>query len=267
MHLHGAPWENSWAEYRRIAWAAWKKGFKIICFTEHGPRFDHRSPFRSLYLNELDKYFAVLEEIRLEFTDELEVLFGLELDYNERMHEYYQRLLPKLPLDFVFGSLHSLKDWQTELHEDFPFTSLAGNNSRELYEIYFRELENAAKTGLFDAIAHPDYIKKALPHLNMTKPSGLTELYTDSTRVLSACGIAVELNTKGTIYSDVGEYFPDDDFLRACLQAGTPVTIGSDAHDFKMMGFGVEEGILHLKNLGFKQINIWRNRQKHSLDL
>ena len=143
LHVHGAPWENSWAGYRRAVWYGWKAGLDIIGICEHGPRFNHRVPFRSLHLSELDKYFDILEEIRLEFAGEIEVLFGIELDYNENMAGYYQDLLPRFPLDYIVGSLHTVRDWVIDLPGSFEESSLAGLDALSLYEVYFEELKNA----------------------------------------------------------------------------------------------------------------------------
>lgn len=267
LHVHGAPWENSWAAYRRAVWYGWKAGLEVIGICEHGPRFNHRVPFRSLYLSELDKYFDILEEIRLEFAGEIEVLFGLELDYNEKTAEYYRDILPRFPLDYVAGSLHTVRDWVADLPGSFQESSLAGLDAKGLYEVYFQEMKNAAKTGLFSFIAHPDFVKKALPHLKMEKPQDLTGIYRDAAAMLSACETGIEINTRGRILSDVGEYYPSDEFLRLCSQAGVPLTIGSDAHDPKMTGSEVEEAALHAKKLGYRELSVWRKKKRYSITL
>lgn len=267
LHTHGTPWNQGWAGYRRIVWAGWKAGLDVIGISEHGPRFNHQVPFRSLYLSELDKYFDILEEIRLEFIGEIEVLFGLELDYNERMAEYYADLLPKLPLDYVIGSLHTVNDWIVEMPETLRASSLRRKDAYGLYEGYFAEMKDAAKTELFNFIAHPDFVKKALPHLNMVKPGGLAGIFEDAAKMLAACDVGIEINTRGKILSDVGEYYPDDEFLTACRKAGVPLTFGSDAHEPKMVANGIPEAVAHADSIGFSEYSIWRKRERYTAPL
>jgi histidinol-phosphatase (PHP family) len=133
----------------------------------------------------------------LEFVDETEVLMGLELDYNEKMVAYYKDLLPRLPLDFVVGSIHSVSDWVIDLPDSFAQSSLRGLDANGIYQAYFLELQNAAKSGLFHFLAHPDFVKKALPLLKMSKPKDLSPLFRETADILSACEVGIEINTYG----------------------------------------------------------------------
>ena len=268
LHIHGAPWlaDNDWASYRLSVWNAWNAGCEYIGVSEHGPRFNHRAPFRSIYFSEFDRYFNTLEEIRLEFAGAAEVLSGLELDYNERMLEHYRDLLPKLPLDYIIGSVHTLKDWMMGLDGSFQKSSLAGADSYQLYDLYLAMIREAAKSGMFDFIGHPDYLKKFLPALGMSKPQGLLPMYRQTVEMLKACDVGVELNLSG-VKSPAGEYYPDDDFLLECARANIPLTIGSDSHDIVSAGLGIEEGLKHAIQLGFSKIHIWRKRERIALDI
>lgn len=262
LHIHGVPWQSGWANYRRTVWQGWQNGLHIVGVSEHGPRFNHRVPFRSLHLAELDKYFDILEEIRLEFAGEIEVLFGLELDYNERMAEYYDKLLPRLPLDYVIGSIHSVDDWIPEIPETYQSSIYAGKTAKQLYQAYFGKLLEAAKSGLFDFLAHPDLVKKALPHLQMRKPDNLQPLYSETAKMLAVCDVGVEINTRGKLLPDVGEFYPDGEFLSECRRAGVPLTIGSDAHQYQNVGSGIEEAFQYAQKLGFSEVSIWRKRER-----
>lgn len=266
LHIHGAPWENDWAAYRRSVWHAWRAGCEYIGISEHGPRFNHRAPYRSLYFCEFDRYFDTLDEIKLEFKGAAEVLTGLELDYNEWMVEHYRDLLPELPLDFIVGSVHTVKDWVMGVDDSFEESSLSGLDSAGVYEAYFEELMNAARTGLFDFIAHPDLVKRYLPRLGFAYPANPAPIYQRAVEMLRACEVGIEINTRGLL-SAAGEYYPNDDFLRECAHAGIPLTIGSDSHDMVSAGLGVAEAMAHAWRIGFKQIHIWRKRERVALNI
>jgi len=267
LHIHGAPWSNGWANYRRSVWQAWRNGLHIAGLSEHGPRFNYLVPFRSLSLAELDKYFHTIEEIRLEFAGEIEVLSGLELDYNQRMVEYYSNLLPRLPLDYVIGAIHSVEDWIPEIPQSYETSALAGKNAEQLYQAYFQKLTEAAQSGLFDFIAHPDLVKKALPHLGMKKPDNLQTLYQETAKMLAACDVGIEINTRGKLLPDVGEFYPHIDFLTECRRAGVHLTIGSDAHQPQNVGLAVEEAFRLAQSLGFAELSVWRKRKRYVSNL
>ncbi len=228
---------------------------------------NHRVPWRALYFSELDRYFDTLEEIKIEFEGTVEVLIGLEVDYHEGMVERYREILPRLPLDYVVGSIHTVKDWVIDLPGSLGESFLAEKRALEIYQAYFEALQEAARAGLFDYIAHPDFVKKALPHAGMAKPQSLGKLYRETAEILAAGKTGIEINSRGLLLPDVGEYYPDEGFLRECVKAGVPVTIGSDAHDSSRVGEGVAEAVEYASQAGCREVNIWRRREKVSLPI
>lgn len=267
LHIHGAPWSNGWAQYRRSVWNGWKRGLKHIGICEHAPRMNHRVPWRALYFSELDRYFDTMEEIRMEFSGAAETLIGLEVDYHQGMVERYREILPRLPLDYVVGAIHTVKDWVVDLPDSISESSLLGMDAEGLYREYFTALREAARSGLFDYIAHPDFIKKALPHLNLSKPPQTERIYRETAETLAACKVGIEINTRGLILPDVGEYYPEEAFLRECARAGVPVTIGSDAHITDRVGDGVEGAVEYAYAAGYREICIWRKRELIALPI
>ena len=260
-HIHGAPWEYGWANYRRSVWNGWNNGCNIIGIAEHGPRLNHRVPFRSLYFADFDHYFNTIEEIRLEFQGHCDILTGFELDYHPDMVEHYREVLPQLPLDFVIGAVHSIEDWIVDNPVSLKNSSFKDADAYELYHIYFNAVREAAETGLFNFIAHPDMVKKALPHAGMKKPDNLSKLYRETADILKACDTGIEVNTRGLILSDVGEFYPDFEFLSACAQAEVPVTIGSDSHDSNRVGESFEEAVDFIRQAGYKKICYYKSRR------
>jgi histidinol-phosphatase (PHP family) len=266
-HIHGTPWNNSWAGFRRAVWYGWHAGCQYLGVAEHGPRFNHRVPYRSLYLNEFDRYFNTLEEIRLEFQPVCQILVGLELDYNADMIQPYSELLPKLPLDFITGSVHTVEDWVIDMDNSLENSELRGKTPLELYQFYFEAVQSAAKSGLFDFIAHPDFIKKGLGKLRLPKPVNLAKIYRETAEILAIYQIGIEINTRGSILPEVGEFYPDELFLRECFRAGVPITISSDAHQPEAVASGITEAMNLAFDIGYRQISVWKKRERISLDL
>ena len=262
MHIHGAPWEYSWQNYRRSVWQGWKNGCTHIGIAEHAPRMNHIVPYRSLHFAEFDQYFNTIEEIQIEFKGQVEILTGLELDFNDRMTEEYADILPKLPLDFVIGSLHSMGDWIIDLKGSYEESSFRELNPYEICREYFANVKKAAECGLCDFIGHVDIIKFAFAMAGLKRPDNLETIYKDTAEALADNHAGIEINTRGLILEGVDEFYPDFDLLKACVKAGVPITISSDSHDGSRVGENFDKAVKYAKEAGAKEINIWRKRKR-----
>lgn len=243
-------------------WNGWKNGCKVIGVAEHAPRLNHLVPYRSLYFADFDRYFDTMEEIRIEFAGETDVLTGFEIDYHAGMVEHYGKMLPRLPLDFVVGSVHSIDDWIVDLPSSLNESSYKDTSAYELYRVYFAAVREAAKSGLFDFIAHPDLVKKALPHQGMSKPDNLETTFRETAEMLAACDTGIEVNTRGLILSDVGEFYPAPGFLAACAKENVPVTISSDSHDGKRVGDNFQQAVDYIRKTGYRQYCYYKKRKR-----
>lgn len=267
FHIHGSPWTHGWTNYRRSAWNGYQAGCEIIGFAEHAPRMNPELPFKSLYFRDLEKYFDILEEIRVEFAGKLEVFKGLEIDYHEGMVEHYRRLIPELPLDFTAGAVHSVNNWIVDLRDTLSESEYRDADAYELYDVYFQQIQKAAQTGLFDFIVHADYVKKILVHRRWKKPDNLAKIYRETAEILAVHNTGIEINTRGMLLPEVGEYYPDFEFLKSCVQAGVPLTIGSDSHDGRRVGDGFESAVRQAREAGYKALSFWRNRESININL
>ena len=262
MHVHGAPWEYSWQNYRRSVWSGWKNGCSHIGIAEHAPRMNHRVPYRSLYFSELDRYFDTIEEIQIEFRGQVEVLSGLELDFSDKMVEEYREILPQLRLDFVIGSIHSMDDWIIDFKGSFEESSFREVDPAEIYREYFKNVRRAAETGLFNFLGHVDIVKFGLAMAGMKKPDNLGTVYIDTAEALADNRVGIEINSRGLILEGVEEFYPAFDLLKACMKADVPVTISSDSHDSKRVGENFGTAVQYAKEAGYEEISIWRKRER-----
>lgn len=113
-------------------------------------------------------------------------------------------------LDFMIGAVHSVK-------------SLA-SGERDLSRIeddFLAILEKFLKTG-FSALAHPFRIFR-----RAGKPVN-PDLFMPVVKMLKATGTAAELNFHTNT--------PDPLFFKMCIEAGVPLTFGSDSHNLSEIG-------------------------------
>ena len=119
----------------------------------------------------------------------------------------------------------------------------------EVWRRYFETLGEAARSGLFDILAHPDLVK--VWGGERPRPDGdLRRFYELAMEGIAESGVAVEVSTAG-LRKPVGELYParavpgDVRSTRAC-----PIALSSDAHVPDQLGFGYERALELLDALG-----------------
>jgi histidinol-phosphatase (PHP family) len=259
LHTHPSPWRTSWQAFRQFAHQAWKNKLQVLGICEHAPRQNPRVPWRSLYFYEMDRYFQTLEEIRMEFNGQLEVLRGLEVDYHAPILGIIGPLLERYPVDYVAGSVHFVDEWVIDDPKTLKLEPYRNCTPEDLAELYLRRLEEAAHSGLFQVMAHIDYMKKCWGVIG-GKPSNWDSRIRRVAREFKDTGVTVELNTRGWVLPKVGDAYPSREFLEILHEMEVPVTIGSDAHSIERVGDGVQRAMTLLYDIGFREITVFRNR-------
>src|SRR5213079_664248 len=98
----------------------------------------------------------------------------------------------------------------------------------KVWRRYFETLGEAARSGMFDILAHPDLLKVWGP--DRPRPEGdLRRFYDLAMDGIAESDVAIEVSTAG-LRKPVGEIYPAPAFLEMCLEAGRPVALSSDAH-------------------------------------
>jgi histidinol-phosphatase (PHP family) len=133
-----------------------------------------------------------------------------------------------------------------------------GRSADEVWRDYFQTLGAAARTGLFDILAHPDLVK--VWGGERPRPDGdLRRYYELALDGIAESGIAVEVSTAG-LRKPVGELYPAPAFLEMCLEAGAGVALSSDAHRPEDVGAGYEHALALLEELGVSELCVFERR-------
>jgi len=127
----------------------------------------------------------------------------------------------------------------------------------QVYEEYFRLVQEAALSGLFDVMAHPDLIKK----FGYKPKDDPQPLYEKTVEVFKDAGVCIEVNTSG-LRKPVKEIYPNRGCLKICLENHIPVTLGSDAHQPKEVGRDLEKALSLLKSVGYKELTLFTERKR-----
>jgi histidinol-phosphatase (PHP family) len=237
--------------HKKMTRTAVKKGFDEIGFSDHFCiNHDCKWAVNSDGIHLLQKS---VEEMKKMFGDKIEILFGLEVDYFPGKEKEIREALEPFSFDYVMGSIHFLDDW----NYDTDRSRYDQYDNDFVYNWYFKELQKAASSGLFDVMAHPDLIKK----FQIWPNSSQQELYRETAKVFADAGVAYEVNTSG-VDRPCGEFFPGKEFMKALFDAGVPVTMGSDSHNSKQIGRYFDEAVILLKNIGYKNLVRFSRRNK-----
>jgi histidinol-phosphatase (PHP family) len=245
--------ENA-ANYRTVAE---ERGIAELGVAEHVYRFTQaldvwqHELWRDSARDDLDAYCAFVRE-------ETDLKLGIEADFVPGREDRMAELLAGRDWDYVVGSIHFVGDFALD-YDRYDIWS-AGRSPDRVWSTYFEWLGEAAATGLFDILAHPDLVK----HWGRERPwpeRDLRSFYERAMDGLAASGIAVEVSTAG-LRKPVGELYPSRAFLEMALDAGCPVALSSDAHRPDELGRDFERALELLDDLGVRELAVFERRER-----
>jgi histidinol-phosphatase (PHP family) len=245
------------ANVERYRAAANERGIVELGVSEHVYRFEQalevwRHPFwRENACDDLDAYCEFVGE-------QTDLRLGIEADFVHGGEDRMANLLEARPFDYVVGSVHFLRDEAVDM-EDYGVWE-SGRGAEEIWRRYFETLGEAARSGLFDVLAHPDLVKvwgreRPLP------PGDLRHYYELAVDGIAESGIAVEVSTAG-LRKRAGEMYPAPAFLELCVQAGAPVALSSDAHRPEEVGADYEQALELLSRVGVTELCVFEGRSR-----
>jgi histidinol-phosphatase (PHP family) len=195
-----------------------------------------------------------------EFVRGTPLRLGIECDYIPGAEERTAALLEARDLDYVVGSVHFIGEGDAAIdHKGFDVWE-GGGDADEVWRRYFAMLADAASSGLFDILAHPDLVKvwgRATP-LPDRDPRAY---YEPAVEAIAESGIAVEISTAG-IRKPVGELYPSRQFAEMCVEAGASFALSSDAHLPEQIGFEYDRAVQFMDELGIGELCVFEQRQR-----
>jgi histidinol-phosphatase (PHP family) len=183
---------------------------------------------------------------------------GIEADFVPGHEEQLAELLGGYDFDYVVGAVHFLREEAVDMDSYSVWD--AGRSPEEIWRGYFQTLGEAAASGLFDVLAHPDLVK--VWGRGRPRPDGdLRRFYELAMDGIAESGIAVEVSSAG-LRKPVGELYPAPEFLQLCLQAGAKVALSSDAHRPEDVGADYGRALELLERLGVAELCVFDHRRR-----
>src|SRR5436190_1845000 len=130
----------------------------------------------------------------------------------------------------------------------------------KVWRHYFQTVGEAARTGMFDILAHPDLVK--VWGAERPRPEGdLRRFYEEAMDGIAESGVAIEVSTAG-LRKPAGEIYPAPAFLAMCLEAGCPVALSSDAHVPDHVGYRYDDALEMLSDMGVSELCVFERRER-----
>jgi len=236
--------------------AALKMGLREVGFSDHlnpagGP------PEWCMPHDRLPEYAEHLLRLKREHRD-IAVRLGLEIDYLPNTEEVTEKIINSFPFDFIIGSVHYLGEESVDLGPEFYI----GKDINLIYENYFNLVCEAASTGFFDIIGHPDLVR-----IHRYRPdSDITHLYSMMASAFGMHDVAFELNTNGR-NKPLNDFYPDRQYLHLFAEHGVPVCVNSDAHFPERIGQYFSDAYDLLKRAGYREMAAFSGRERFSIPI
>jgi len=271
LHVHLRPDDEATpasdyftaANAQRYREAATERGITELGVSEHVHRFSQSLDvwthpwWRQNAHDDIDAYCAFVRE-------ETDLRLGIEADFVPGREDRMANLLDGRDWDYVIGSVHFLRDEAVDmLGTDWDIWR--SNDPEKVWRRYFETLGEAAHSGLFDVLAHPDLVK--VWGASAPAPEGdLRRFYELAMDGIADSDVAIEVSTAG-LRKPVGEIYPARDFLEMCLEAGRPVALSSDAHLPEDLGHAYDRAVDWLGEIGVSEIAVFDRRERRLEEL
>jgi histidinol-phosphatase (PHP family) len=243
------------ANAERYQEVASERGVEALGVSEHVYRFRQalevwQHPFwREQARDDLDAY---CEFVR----GDTSLALGIEADFVPGAEDRTATLLEARDWDYVIGSIHFLRDAAIDMRGDWDIWR--SGNPDKVWKRYFETLGEAARSGLFDILGHPDLVKvwgQGAP-VPDRDPRFYYELAMEG---IADSDVAIEVSTAG-LRKPIGEIYPARGFLEMCLEVGRPVALSSDAHTPNDLAYRYEDAVEYLESVGVGEISVFERR-------
>ncbi len=237
--------------------AADSTGIDAICITDHCDMEKYDTGLFDPDCFDWERVLLEYEKAR-STSHRAELLLGIELSSAARYPEFARSVTGGLPLDFIIGSVHNLKD-------SVDFYCLEYESEKQcmdLLELYVEEHFELLKLCDFDVLGHIGYPLRYMTargyELSLMP---FAERLCDLFKALAETGRGIEINTSG-LRGRLCSTMPDLSLLRLFRECGGEiVTIGSDSHEPEHIGSGLRDAQSMLSEAGFRYQCIFRNRK------
>lgn len=224
-------------------------------------------------------YIEAIQHLKLQCPQDRELYIGTEIDYYLDTMDFSESANNKLHIfDYFIGSIHTMGCFANGESADIDgsvdnfeqgLQILYNHDIRQLVEKYFIGIAEMVKKYQPTIIGHFDIIKKNNVDQRFFDENSkwYIALWQECLEVIKTSDSLVEVNTGGIARYGNDLLYPSVNILQRICELNIPITVNSDAHDVKHIGFQFEEIAELLKNIGFKKYYILKQNQIKDISL
>lgn len=259
-HVHTTFSTDSTTPMEDMLKRAIELDFTSICFTDH---MDYNFPSKDgkvEFLLDTSAYFDEMKRLERLYP-QIQIRRGIELGIKEDVIEKCVNLTNEYKFDFIIASTHLVEN--TDPYFDIYWQGM--DEKSAILKYYEATLGNVKSGVNFDVYGHIDYITRYTPYMKKLRNDNLyddiyclknaenfLDIIEEIFKILIYNGKGIEINTGGLKYG-TNHPNPHERILKLYHELGGEiVTVGSDAHETKHLGYDFEKVPEILKSCGFK---------------
>ncbi len=221
LHTHTYRCNHAKGEDEDFVLAAIENGYTTMGFSDHAPYifpedYNSYSDFRMKPYRTQD-YADSVRELAEKYKDKIDIKLGFETEWYPDLIEGELEYLKSFNYDYLILGQHYVGN---EIEKWAKYTGHKNKSVKHL-DLFIKQVLDAAKSGEFAYIAHPDIF-------NFTGSKRVyLEKMDEFVKELKEIDIPLECNFLG--YS-TNRHYPNPDFWKIVAKHGNRVVIGLDAH-------------------------------------
>lgn len=261
LHLHSEFSFDSYTDPEENIKAAIKNKVKIMAFTDHMDNFCQND--RDIFFD-LEKYFSTIYKFREKYKNQIKILAGVEVGLACENADKINQFIDENPFDFIIGSIHAV-----EFKDIWSNRKIIEENPKYYFRKYYQYmLESIKSCKNFSVLGHIDYIDRYTKDKSVIPDFSFYEdLIEEILKELVKTNRGFEYNTAG-FRNDLTHANPKDKILEKYKNlGGNIITLGSDSHFPDTISYKIDDGIKHLKDLGFDHISYFENKKEKIIEI
>lgn len=255
-HTHTTYSTDGYSSMKDMVATAAALGISQIAVTDHYdpdyPSDDWGEGFS------LIEYQNGMEIIKEEFKDRIRLIKGLEvgIQHGSTMDKCRQ-VVRGYDYDFIIGSFHCAEGFELSCGSFFKDRSVE-NATAAFYKYVYDCLRDYKD---YDVLGHINVIDRYGSYIPFYGDE-LMDIIREVLKRIIEDGKGIEINTSSFRYGMGGHTVPSQGILQLYHELGGEiVTVGSDAHAVRDVGFGIQWAYDKLRSVGFRYLTTFCQRK------
>jgi histidinol-phosphatase (PHP family) len=253
-HIHTLFSDDSNSTVTDMIDAACDLGYLEVALTDH---YDPAYPNRNLPFDlDFSGYERMLEHVSREYLGKIHIVKGIEIGLQEPVLKKCSAAVSAYNYDFIIGSFHCAEGKELYGGDFFKDKSI-----KQSYIDFYTYMYNCLSVYKdYSVVGHFNIIDRYSAQL--PPDSVYFDIVETIFKKIIDDGKGIEINTSSFRYGMGDRRTPATEILRLYKELGGDIiTIGSDAHYPKHVGYKIGHMPEYLKSIGFKYLTTFRDKK------